>query len=275
MFGDSYTDESRLAYFFANSKAPPLGQMTAESNQTSGGGKVWGRVIADTTGARLYDYAVGGAMCSNNVTSHWMEQIKGPFPSVLDYEIPTFKADLAYKDLYPDRKCSNTVYSLWIGTNDLGIDGILGDKNVAGTSLPDYVDCAWTTFDRIYETGGRHFVLLNNAPLELSPMYAAPENGGTRNNGYWPNKVDYNMTEYQYKMFEYTMGTNRMFDDGATINSILKKRWPGASLAVFNVHQLIKDIHANPKAYLTEPYEVTKCFTDDQAAGHPLSSYLW
>lgn len=274
MFGDSYTDESRLAYFFQHSAPPPLGQMTPESNQTSGGGKVWGRVVADKTGARLYDYAVGGAMCSDNITSHWMEQIHGPFPSVLDYEVPTFEADLAYKDLYPDRTSSNTVYTLWIGTNDLGIDGFLGDKNVRGTSLPDYVDCTWTTFDRIYKTGGRRFVLLNNAPLELSPMYAAPENGGTGNNGYWPDKVNYNMTEYQYKMYEYTMATNRLFKDGMALNFLLKNRWPGASLAYFDVHQLIKDIHANPKDYLTAPYEVTKAYTD-AGSGFPLSGFLW
>lgn len=279
-FGDSYTDESRLGYFFANNKAPPPGEMTPESNQTSGGGKTWGRVVADSTGAKLYDYAVGGAMCSNNITSHYLNNAVGVFPSVLDYEIPAFKTDLGYPKLYPNRRCDNTVYALWIGTNDLGKDGFLGDQNVQGTSIPDFINCAWKTFDEIYKTGGRHFVLFNEAPLELSPMYAAPENGGTRNNNYWRNKTSYNMTEIQYKMFEYTMSVNMMYDYGAAFEAVIKNRWPGASLTVFNAHQLILDIHANPTAYLTPPATIIGSYvtcdeTNCSTSKNNLSSFLW
>lgn len=90
--------------------------------------RLGGRVVAESTGARYYDYAVGGAMCSDAITSHDLDSIHGPFPSIYDYEIPTFKADLAYPNLFPNRRADNTIYALWIGTNDLGIDGFLGDK---------------------------------------------------------------------------------------------------------------------------------------------------
>lgn len=73
MFGDSYTDESREFYFLKHSKPPPLGQVAPESTQTSGGGKAWGRVVVNRTGAPLYDYAIGGAIYSDTITSHWME----------------------------------------------------------------------------------------------------------------------------------------------------------------------------------------------------------
>ncbi|KAK3182210.1 hypothetical protein K4F52_006579 [Lecanicillium sp. MT-2017a] len=279
-FGDSYTDESRLSYFFAHSEAPPLGQMTPESNQTSGGGKTWPRVVADLTGASLFDYAVGGAMCSNNITSHYFDQIQGPFPSVIDYEIPTFKADLAYPNLYPDRRTDNTVYSLWIGTNDLGADGFLTDKNVAGTSIPDFVGCAWTTFDEIYKTGGRQFVLFNEAPLQLSPMYAAPENGGTRNNNYWGNKTSYNMTEIEQKMFQYASSVNALYVYGAAFEFVVKKRWAGATFTVFDAHELLLDIRADPTAYLSPPATVIGSYVtcdgnNCSTSENPLSSFLW
>lgn len=279
-FGDSYTDETRLQYFFQHGHAPPLGSMTPESNQTSGGGKAWGRVVADGTGARYYDYAVGGAMCSDAITSHYLDSIHGPFPSIHDYEIPTFKADLAYPKLFQNRRADNTIYTLWIGTNDLGIDGFLGDKNAPNTSLVNFVDCAWTTFDRLYRLGGRHFVLFNQAPLELSPMYASPENGGTEDNNYWRNKSSYNMTEIQYKMFEYASAVNELYRYGAAYEFLLRSRWPAATLTIFDVHGLIRDIHASPEQYLSPPAttvgsyvtcNATACSTSEDL----LSSFLW
>lgn len=279
-FGDSYTDETRLSYFFQHSHAPPLGQMTPASNQTSGGGKAWGRVVADNTGAQYFDYAVGGAMCSNNITSHYFDQIHGPFPSVQDYELPTFEADLEFPNLYRHRRRDNTVYTLWIGTNDLGIDGFLGDKNVKGTTIPDLVDCAWQAFDRLYRTGGRHFVLFNQAPLHLTPMYAAPEHGGTGNNNYWHDKAKYNMTKIENKMLEYEASVNRMYGYGSAFEFLVRRRWPGATLTLFDVHKLILDIRDNPSAYLSPPATVVGSYVtcnevNCTTSSNPLSSFLW
>lgn len=44
VFGDSYTDESRLAYFTAhNNTPPPVGLLLPESLNASDGGRVWPR----------------------------------------------------------------------------------------------------------------------------------------------------------------------------------------------------------------------------------------
>lgn len=280
-FGDSYTDESRLGYFMNHGHGPPPGELTPESNQTSGGGYSWGRVAANNTGAKYYDYAVAGAMCANNITSHYFDLIKSLMPSILDYEIPTFEADLAFPKLYPDRHPDNTVYAVWIGTNDLGVDGFLTDRNVAGTSIPTFVDCIWNTFDRIYKTGGRRFVLLNTAPLEKSPMYASPANGGTGDNQYWQNKTQYNMTEAQYKIFEYTSSVNALIEQGIPFQVLVKKQWPGVTFSLFDVHSLILDIRAAPEHYLTAPFNVTWPYrscnpsTGCQQSSLPLSNFLW
>ncbi|KHO01049.1 acetyl esterase [Metarhizium album ARSEF 1941] len=278
-FGDSYTDEGRLNYFTQHHEAPPIGKMLPPNNNTWSGGYAWGRLVANTTGANYYDYAVAGAQCTNNVDSRNLAAINGPFPSVLEYEIPTFEKDIHYPGLYPDREAHNTVYALWIGTNDLGIDGILGDKQKPGTTISTYVDCIWSVFDHIYKAGGRQFVLLNQAPLERSPMYATPGSGGLGNHQYWRDKTKYNVTEYENKIREYTTSVNAMYHYGAPFNLVVKKRWPGASISIFDVHSLMMDVINDPGEYLDAPADVVSpyrtCLDGCVDSKNPRSSFMW
>lgn len=124
-----------------------------------------------------------------------ISQLGIPFPDVV-YEVDAFIADTKYKNkttgtntLYTDRKSDNTVYSMWIGTNDLGTGAFLTDSSLLGTTIPDYVDCVFEKFDRIYKAGGRYFVLFNAAPLELSPLYGKQAAGGLTVSQYWTDKV--------------------------------------------------------------------------------------
>lgn len=190
----SYTDENRLSYFLShNGSAPPPGLLLPPSNATAGGGVTWARWVSDYTGAKLYNYAVSGAVCDNNIIYRFVEY--GPFPDVV-YEVNAFVADVNYinksthtNTLYTDRKPGNTVYSMWIGTNDLGVDAFLTDSSLHETTIPDYVDCIYDKFDQIYKEGGRYFVLMNTAPLQLSPLYGMPDAGGLTASHYWPDKV--------------------------------------------------------------------------------------
>ncbi|POR34892.1 Thermolabile hemolysin [Tolypocladium paradoxum] len=278
-FGDSYTDEGRLDYFNSHRKAPPVGSMLPPSNMTFSGGNAWGRLVANTTGARYYDYAVGGAMCSNDIISRRLAATNGPFPSVLEYEIPTYKEDLSYGSLYPNRRADNTVYVLWIGTNDLGIVGFLEDTQREGETITSFVECVWRFFDQIYDTGARHFVLMNQFPLQFAPMYATPGIGGRGNHRYWRNPSAYNITEYQNKILEYTTSVNTMFDYGAPFYLCVQSRWPGATFSIFDVHSLVMDVRANPSAYLDAPANVTgpyrSCLSNCVVSPEPLSSFMW
>lgn len=78
-FGDSYTDENRLGYFIVhNGTAPPAGTYFPEGQNTASGGRTWPRFVVQYTGSEkngqwtpgleLYDYAVSGAVCSNEIT---------------------------------------------------------------------------------------------------------------------------------------------------------------------------------------------------------------
>jgi len=148
-----------------------------------------------------YDYAVSGAVCSNNITPRWFALINQNFPSVLEYEIPAFIADgntnnVATGKPYfsPALTANNAVYAIWIGTNDVGVNAFITDSQVAGKTLTDYINCVYTSMDQLYATGARYFVLMNLAPLQLAPLYAS----GTPYN-YWPNKPA-NFTEVTQKM---------------------------------------------------------------------------
>lgn len=140
----------------------------------------------------------------------------------------------------------------------------------------------WSVFDAIYSTGGRRFVVLNTAPLQYSPMYAA-QPIGTGDDQYWENKTLYNQTEYQYKMMEYTQLVNRLFDYGAAYETLVKARWPGATFDILDVNSLLSDIYHNPSAYLDAPANATGFWTYCSSEVNnstcvepgPLSSFLW
>ncbi|KAG6049475.1 hypothetical protein E4U17_006802 [Claviceps sp. LM77 group G4] len=278
-FGDSYTDEGRFSYFQQNHRAPPTGVMLPPSNATSSGGASWARFVANSTGAQLYNYAVSGGMCSNNIDSRDLEAIHAPFPSVLEYQVPVFEQDILSRELYPRRRADNTVYALWIGTNDVGVYGFLGDKNKENTTLTSYLDCNWQVFDHVYHAGGRHFVVLNIAPLRHAPMYASPGEYGPRNSVYAHDPAAYVVPEVSHKLHEYVTSINTMFEYGAAFNLAVKRRWPGATLSVFDVHTLMMDVLVEPARYLDEPVNVKApyrvCKDGCVDSKDPKTSFMW
>ncbi|KAH6632642.1 GDSL lipase/esterase [Chaetomium tenue] len=282
-FGDSYTDNGRLGYYINNGgKAPPPGKMHDESTTTASGGLSWAQFAAKGAGAQLRDYAVGGAVCSNQIVSRNFDLIKRTFPAILDDELPSFEADVAFKSLYPHRTAENTVYAVWIGTNDLGFDAFLSDSQTRGKTISDFVDCVFSVLDRVYKTGGRRFVLLNTVPLELTPLYAHPDNGGTLDSQFWKTKSQYNMTEYSQKIREYSTSVNTILEYGVPVKASLQNRWPKATVDLFDVHSLVNDIYSEPTKFLKAPHNVNSYYHQCEAAGSPcvdqpgsLDGYMW
>ncbi|UNI17413.1 hypothetical protein JDV02_003755 [Purpureocillium takamizusanense] len=280
-FGDSYTDEARLTYMKANHKLPPTDSMLPASDHTWSGGYAWGRLVANRTGARYYDYAVAGAMCADALVPRRLNEIDAPFPSVRDYELSAFDQGLQYDKLYPDRRDDNTVYALWIGTNDLGIDGFLGDRENAGQTLDSFVDCVWDVFDRIYETGGRRFVLMTELPLETAPMYARPAGYGHGNDRYWADPSAYDVKAYLDRLAGSIKHVNEAFRSGADKYQHNNDggRWQDATLSIFNVHQLWLDVRADPDKYLDAPADIDgayrNCVNDCVYSQNPRTSFMW
>ncbi|KAF1843374.1 carbohydrate esterase family 16 protein [Cucurbitaria berberidis CBS 394.84] len=264
-FGDSYTDENRLGYFINNNgSAPPVGWqqpviLLAFSNSyqglnTASGGLSWARYASIYSKATLYNYAVSGAVCSNYVTPRFFSAINAPFPDIAGYELPAFIADTKYR--YPNGtkfyigKQDSTVYAIWIGTNDLGNNAFLTDSQVKGKTVKDYIDCVYDQVSRLYKNGGRYFVLLNVAPLDLLPQYALPENGGLPATQYFPEKLGKNITEIAGRMQETVAALNDVYKYRTPFQVEVEEKWPDAKFANFDVHALISDIYYHPSQYL-------------------------
>ncbi|KAI6086461.1 carbohydrate esterase family 16 protein [Hypoxylon rubiginosum] len=286
VFGDSYSDEGRLDYFLShNNTPPPPGLYIPEANLTKSGGKSWPQLAAKAIGATTFNYAVSGAVCT--------DFFPDVLPSVEEYEVPAYLADVAWVNpdtgtntLYTNRTADNTVYTLWIGANDLGVNAFLTDSQPQNKTLYDFIECVWPTFDNIYSTGGRKFVLFTEGPLNYAPLYASLEHGGAGDVPRWPDKEAHNTTEYEQKMLEYVTLVNLVFEYGVPLQQYFTKRWPGAQFSIFNVHDLIADIYHNPSAYLDAPANATGFYAECpdtlqvgtagcDVSSNPLSSFLW
>ncbi|KAF2264039.1 hypothetical protein CC78DRAFT_602707 [Lojkania enalia] len=287
MFGDSYTDENRLGYFINhNGSAPPTGWDQPLGSQTASGGLTWSRYASIYNNATLYNYAVSGAVCSNQITPRWFSAINAPFPDIAGYELPAFTADSKYR--YPNGTkffkgtARDTVYAIWIGTNDLGNNAFLTDSQTTGKTLSDFVDCVYSTIDTLYQNGGRYFVLLNLAPLQLLPQYATPENGGLAATKFFPDKGP-NITEISYRIYASVTTLNDVFKYRTPFEVEVISRWDGIKLADFDVNALVTDIWENPAGYLngTLPANVTgiinQCDLEENNCQEKTSkdSYLW
>jgi phospholipase/lecithinase/hemolysin len=223
-------------------------------------------------------------------------------------QIPSFLGDNVYVSNTTGEPAlvnppDETVYAIWIGTNDIGYGGFLTEVQPAGMPLTYLTDCVYAQLDRLYAIGARVFVLMNMAPLDLTPLYALPQNGGSVNAQYWTDKAAYdsNITRPSEKMRQYVTMVNAVYDYQTPYDVVVADRYPHSRFAVYDVHALVgfvdlpvplgcgtlwliysqmTDIWANPSQYLngTAPYNVTSSV---YRCGSPCApnavrdSYLW
>lgn len=213
-----------------------------QNHNSFSNGRPWPSYVAQYSGASVYNYAVSGAACSNHVTPVDFPAINGPYPAVEQYEIPAYIADSRYVDengaKFLNTPPDETVYSIFIGTNDLGNYALLTDEQQPGTNIVNYTDCVFRAIGSIYDNGGRHFVLQNVAPLNLSPQYGLPGKGGLATSQYWLDKPS-NITEISSKMAEYVSLVNAVYEYQTPYLFEVANRFRGAHVAVMDMHGLV------------------------------------
>ena len=246
VFGDSYSESDRFEYFLNHGgQAPPPGWVAPPNNDSADGGFPWPDYVHWYSGARIYNYAVAGASCSNDITPRYFPEIHANYPDVEHYEIPAWIADSKYvepngtKFLVGPR--DETVYSMWIGTNDLDVGEMLTDSQIPGTNITTYMDCVFAQLQRIYDNGARYFVLQNMIPLFLTPLVATPENGGVGPNHFWPNKPS-NLTAISYKMLEMIVTTNMIYQYRTPFELLVARKFPEARFALMDMYGLVSPI---------------------------------
>ncbi|KAF8968762.1 carbohydrate esterase family 16 protein [Flammula alnicola] len=222
-FGDSYTDVVVI----------------------SNGGTQWPVYAAGYADVNLFPFARSGATCSNNLTFR-------PFPSVFESQLPTY-FNATGTGIGPGHKKgtlnpAETLYTLWIGTNDVGGNALLTGSDEA--SLVDVTECMVNWVKVLYESGARNFLFQNMIPLQNVPLYA-PVSYPDR---YWT--AQRNTTEWSVFMTELVLSGNALTK---LMLQALAPTLPAAHVGIFDSHSLFADMFAHPALYLngTAPLNVT------------------
>ena len=185
-------------------------------------------------------------------------------PSVIEHEIPAFLADqdlentdTSLPSFTPRLSAPDTVYAVFVGTNDLGNLAFLTDSQSPGKVLRDYTSCIYNALDHLYAAGGRNFILMNTVPLHLAPQYANETLHGANSTRYYPDKAA-DLTMISERMHEETTSVNEIFKYRTPYEMLLSRRYAGAHLALFDTWRLFSDIYDDPAAYLngSEPLTV-------------------
>ncbi|KAF5329579.1 hypothetical protein D9619_009006 [Psilocybe cf. subviscida] len=221
-FGDSYTDTVVV----------------------SNGGTQWPIYASGYAHVNLFPFARSGATCSNNLTFR-------PFPSLFESQLPTyFNQTGANPATHRPGKLNpaQTIYTLWLGTNDVGSNALLTGSDKA--SLVDVTQCMINWVKVLYESGARNFLFQNMIPLETVPLYA-PVSYPDR---YWT--AQRNSTEWSVFMKELTLSGNALTK---LMLEALAPTLSGAHIGIFDSHSLFTDMFARPQVYLngTAPLNVT------------------
>lgn len=220
-FGDSYTDVGNPA----------------------DGGQAWPIYAAEYGHLNLYPFAKSGAACSNNLTDR-------PFPPVFEYQIPTYLQEVQNGTLALNPY--ETIYTLWIGTNDVGVNELLTGSQTPGVTLVNTTQCAVNWVSTMYGYGARNFLFQNMLPLQNTILYS---------NYSYPNRyyvAPRNTTEWNVMMTEITNTGNLL---SRMMLENLAYQLPGAHIGIFDSYGLFTDMYNNPAQYLngTAPLNVTGC----------------
>lgn len=132
-FGDSYTDVVNVG----------------------DGGVAWPVYAAGYAHLGLFPFARSGATCSNNLTFR-------PFPSLFESQLPAYFSQKGSLGLKPQE----TIYTLWIGTNDVGANALITGSDDA--SIVDVSACMVNWVKVLYQSGARNF-LFQNVSFESYP----------------------------------------------------------------------------------------------------------
>ncbi|KAF9267360.1 carbohydrate esterase family 16 protein [Marasmius fiardii PR-910] len=216
-FGDSYTDIVSVG----------------------DGGVAWPVYAAGYAKVSLFPFAKSGATCSNNITFR-------PFPPVFESQLPLYFAEKNNGTL--NLKPEETVYTLWIGTNDVGANSLITGQPKA--SIVDVADCMVNWVKVLYDNGARNFIFQNMIPLQRVPMYS-PDAYPDR---FW--FAQRNTTEWSIFMTELVLSGNALTK---LLLEALVPTLTGAHVAIFDSHSLFQDMVDRPSLYLngTAPLNVT------------------
>ncbi|KAJ7595520.1 GDSL lipase/acylhydrolase [Mycena floridula] len=216
-FGDSYTDVVNVG----------------------DGGTAWPVYASGYAGVSLFPFAKSGATCSNNLTFR-------PFPSLFESQLPSYFAETGNGSIKLNP--AETLYTLWLGTNDVGANALLTGSDNA--SVVDVETCMVNWVKTLYDSGARNFLFQNMIPLQHVPMYS----DGSYLSKFWTGPR--NSTEWSVFMTELVLSGNSI---SKLMLQLLAPQLHGAHIGIFDSHSLFQDMINHPANYLngTAPLNIT------------------
>ncbi|KAI0343567.1 hypothetical protein BDW22DRAFT_1344558 [Trametopsis cervina] len=165
-FGDSYTQTG----FTINGTQPSVGNPLGNPpypGYTAVGGVNWIDVNTVQYNHSLlltYNFAYGGATIDSSLVAPY-----DPSVISLTQQVGQFlNSSVGKPSAAVPWRASNTLFSFWIGINDIGNSYYLsGDRSAFSDTL---LDAYFALVQKIYNAGGRNFLFINVPPIDRSPL---------------------------------------------------------------------------------------------------------
>ncbi|TFL01910.1 GDSL lipase/esterase [Pterulicium gracile] len=219
-----------------------FGDSYSDVNYVWDGGLPWPAYVQKYSDVKVFPYATSGGTCSNKI-------IEKPYPSVFEHQFPQYLEDKRSGKTNPPIK--DTLFTLWIGTNDIGVGGLLDTSGAlpGGSTLVDTSACVAHWVESMYDNGARNFLIHNIVPLENNILYSAD----TYPNFFWTG--DHNATHWNLEIRQLAETSNALT---SLMLTELAPRLKDAHIGLFDSHALFRDILAKPSVYLngTGPMEL-------------------
>ncbi|KAJ7468742.1 GDSL lipase/esterase [Mycena latifolia] len=237
LFGDSYTDQSRQ-HSIQNGTYPgkDYQEVFPPADVAADGGIQWPLYLGLYGDWTIWNYAVGGAVCSNVLTP-----LSG-FPDVIggqtDWFIQDHVSNNGTKHQRLDMDPSEFVVIIFIGTNDIGLNSFVTDGQSPQLSLADLAGCQLQAIRNLYALGARRFIVNSLVPLQLTRLYS----NSSAPTIYFPGPHD--GVAWNKRMFNFVHSLNALIRSGV---DALSQEWHGsATLDVFDTYSLFEDMYNEP-----------------------------
>ncbi|KAH7097804.1 SGNH hydrolase [Auriculariales sp. MPI-PUGE-AT-0066] len=205
------------------------------------GGQAWPVYAGLYGNMSMHSFARAGGSCSKALTP----RPNIPAPYLMEDMIPQFAAS----NLTTTLDMSKTLFTLWFGTNDVGIGNILTGDATPGVTVVDTTKCTVNAVKTLYDLGARNFLFMNMIPLHRTIFYGP--------NGkpwmYWTAAHD----PKSWVIF-MEQATNSWNTIGELLLKDMAKELSEAHIGILDSYALFEDIYNNPASYLngTDPISV-------------------
>jgi len=163
-FGDSYSQTGFNVTGTLPSAGNPLGNPPYPGYTATGGPNYVDFVTVQYNKSLIlnYNFAYGGATIDASLVTPYE-------PTVLSLtdQVNEYLNSIASKPASTHWTSSDTLFSIWIGINDIGNSYYAGGGSAFNTEL---MDAYFALVQKLYTSGARNFLFINVPPIDRSPL---------------------------------------------------------------------------------------------------------